>query len=95
MSQQIGQVPNILPQTFFMPAATTLAQQPYQQTTLQAKHHKTNVPMDDYELSDDGSVNDDPGHTTNDWQCVQNNKKNSKSSTSKDHQLSYLATKQI
>jgi polyribonucleotide nucleotidyltransferase len=31
--------------------------------------------MDDYELSDDGSVNDDPENTTNDWQCVQNNKK--------------------
>ena len=33
MSQQIGQVPNILPHPFFMPVATTSAQQPHQQTT--------------------------------------------------------------
>jgi len=97
MSQQIGQMPNIIPQPFFMPSVTTSAQQPHQQTTLQVTHRKTNMPMDDYDLSDDGSVNDDPGHTTNDWQCVQNSKKkeNSKNSTIKEHQLSYLTTKQI
>jgi len=86
MSQQIGQVPNIILQPFFMPAATASAQQSYQLTTLQLKHHKTNVLVDDYGLSDDGSVNDDPGHTTSDWQ---------KKKTSKEHQLSYRATKQI
>ena len=75
MNQQIGQVPNIIAQPFFMPAVTTSAQQPFQQTTLQVNYHKANMTMDDYELSDNGSVNDDPGNLTNDWQCVQNNKK--------------------
>jgi hypothetical protein len=63
---------------------------------LQAKHYKTNMPIDDYELSDDGSVNDDPEHKPmigSEFRIAK--KKNSKISTSKEHQLSYLATKEI
>ena len=77
-NQQIGQVRNVLPQHFFIPAVTTSTQQPYQQIILQVKHHKANMSMDDYELSHDGSANDDPENTTNDWQCVQNSKKKEK-----------------
>jgi hypothetical protein len=75
MNQQIPQVPNTITQPYFMPAATTSAQQPYQQTALHVNQHKAHTPMDDYELTDDGSVNEEPGNTSNDWQCVQNNKR--------------------
>jgi hypothetical protein len=33
------------------------------------------MPMDDCELSDDGSVNEESGNTTNEWQYVQNGKR--------------------
>jgi hypothetical protein len=75
MNQQTAQVPNTIPQPFYMPAVTPSAQQPYQQTTSQVNQHKTHIPMDDYDLSDDSSVNEEPGNTTNDWQCAQNSKR--------------------
>jgi hypothetical protein len=75
MNQQIAQVPNTIPQPFYMPADSALAQQPYHLNTLQANHPKANMPMDDCELSDDGSVNEESGNTTNEWQYVQNGKR--------------------